>query len=483
MDRSDAESHCDARTPQHMNSFRRFLYDTSPLWVQDAMCTAAGHLRNLQRYDRGFDERLAFYRESSRWTPGQIRDHHLERLRALFRHATASVPHYRSADYLSRGGSFPDSLPDWRTLPSLSKDDVRTAGPRLISEVANPRHLVISHSGGSTGMPLRCYHDRGSLREVYAHFWALQRNGFTREDRYATFQGLEIIPKTQTRPPWWRTNRAMRQRLYSIFHLSGGTIRSYIEDLDHYQPVYLAGYANSLYLLAKLAEEAGLRPEHSPAAVFSTSEQLYPSCRATIERVFRTRVWDAYSQDETCGSITEYECGNYHYDHAYGYMEFEDVEVLEHGRRLAEIVCTGYLNRAWPLLRYRPGDVVEYSPVESCPGCGRAGPIIHAIRGRTGDVILLPDGRHFPHISLIVKDLDRVRQTQVVQRALDHVIIRVVPAEGFQVPRDTESVRDTFARALGCGLRVEVELVGAIPRTVAGKFRSIVSEMATQTGP
>jgi phenylacetate-CoA ligase len=456
----------------------RHLYGCSPLWLQNAFCTAAGYLRNSQRYDGKFHERLEFFRKASGWSRSDAEGYQLEQLRNLVRYCREKVPYYREHFRdLKLAPSDIRTFEDWRGLPYLSKDEARHAGVNLISSEFSHGDLVASHSGGSTGMPLRCYHDREALRQVYAFFWACQRPGFNRTHRYATFQGLDIIPRLQKHRPYWRMNHAMKQRLYSIFHLSEKSIGEYINDLDSYRPAYLAGYANTLYLLAHLAEEQGIRPAHAPEAVFSTSEQLFQTYRQTIERVFRTRVWDAYSQDETCGSITEYECGYYHYDRAYGYMEFLDVEELPGNRRLAEIVCTGFLNKAWPLLRYRPGDLVEYEPAEKCPKCGRAGPVIHAIRGRTGDVLLLPSGRRFPHISLIVKSLRGVRQIQCVQHAVDRVTIRFVPSEDFRGAADVDHMTRTFSQAVNEPVSWQTEAVSEIPRTPGGKFMSVLNQI------
>jgi phenylacetate-CoA ligase len=461
-------------------SITRWLYEHSPVWWQNVMCTVAGWQKLRQRYDRRFDERCAFFRQAGRWSPAEVAAYHQEQLRALAAHACQRVPYYRRA--FAEHGLRPEGLrtsADWSRLPLLSKDDVRRAGTTLIAEPWTARQLVTSHSGGSTGMPLTCYHDREALADVYASFWVYHRPSVRRGDRYATFQGMPLIPPGQRGGPYWRMNRANGQRLYSIFHLSEATIELYLADLDAFAPVYMQGYANALYLVAQLARETGFSPRHAPAAVFSTSEQLQPHQRQTISEIFRTRVWDAYSQDETCASISEYECGYYHCDHAYGYVEFLDVET-QGSRRLAEIVCTGFLNRTWPLLRYRVGDLVEYEPADVCPRCGRAGPIIHAIRGRTGDVLLTPSGRHFPHISLIVKNLRGVRELQLVQRARDRVVIRYVPSEDHDRSRDEEAMVAAFAQAVGEPIHWSIERANEIPRTRAGKFLSIVNEMKAE---
>jgi phenylacetate-CoA ligase len=459
-----------------MMSLARWLYEASPVWGQNVLCTLAGHLRHWQRYDRSFSARCRFFEKTSHWGLAEAEVYQLEQLRNLFAYCIDKVPFYRdrhSRNPIDAGGL--RELGDWSLLPALSKDNVRLAGVALVSAEFDVKKLVVSHSGGSTGMPLRCYHEPQALKQIYAHHWACQRPEVSRTDNYASFQGLEIIPRRQKGGPYWRMNYAMRQRLYSIFHLSESTIKAYVADLDRYQPVYFTGYANALFLLAKLAEEQGIAPRHAPRAVFSTSETLFPDCRQTIERVFRTRVWDAYSQDETCGSITEYECGYYHYDRTYGYMEFLDVEELPNGRHLAEIVCTGFLNRAWPLLRYRPGDLVEYERADRCAGCGRAGPIIHAIRGRTGDVLIAPSRRRFPHISLIVKNLRGVRQVQLVQHSINRVTIRFVAGVDFRGAADEEHMLSSFAQALDEPILWQTERVPEIPRTAGGKFMSIVS--------
>jgi phenylacetate-CoA ligase len=396
-------------------------------------------------------------------------------LSRLLHEAVSVVPYYRERNRsVSNERTAEETLLTW---PILTKDNVRKAGSGLLA-LNHPKggRLIRSTSGGSTGMPLPCFHDKESLREIYACHWALQRPGVKREDRYATFQGLEIVSPTQRHPPYWRMNWAMNQRIYSIFHLSKKTITDYLSDLDAYQPAYLAGYANSLYILGCLIEESGLSIRHSPRAIFSTSETLSDSQRALMKRVFKCRIWDAYSQDESCGSITEYECGYYHYDRSYGWMEFVDVEDLGGGRRLAEIICTGFLNRIWPLIRYSPGDLVEYEDAETCPGCGRPGPLIHGIRGRTGDYLMLPSGRCFPHISLIVSRLGGVRQVQLAQTGSSEVEIRYVPNQDFNESIHLPLMVKAFQDAVGESMRWQTREVVELARTSGGKFRSIVRE-------
>lgn len=443
------------------------------------MCTVAGFVRVRQRYDKCFEKRKDFFCDAEKWSLAQAEAYQLDKLQKLANYSYEQIPFYKK--HFDQAGFKPEhirSLEDWKKIPAITKDDVRLAGKDMISSDYNMKKLIVSQSGGSTGMPMLCYHDRESLADVYAAAWVNHRQQVSRSDRFATFQGMKLIPDSQKAGPYWRTNLAMKQRLYSIYHLSPDTIAEYIENIDKFKPIYFAGYANSLYLLAKLAEEAGITPKWSPRCVFSTSEQLLGSYRETIERVFRTKVWDGYSQDETCGSISQHKCGYYHYDRAYGYMEFEDVQI-DGNNHVAEIICTSLLNDSWPLLRYRIGDLVEYENLDICPDCGHAGPVIHRIRGRTGDVIVLPSGKHFPHISLIVKDLHGVRQVQLVQQSRDEIIIRYVPSEDFREAKDEELILKNFKKAFNEPINCKLEKLAEIPRTQGGKFLSIINNTSS----
>lgn len=441
------------------------------------MCTVAGRKRVKQRYDKDFNKRRAFFRDIGMWPYQKIRAYQLDKLKEMAKHAYENVSYYKSS--FDRAGFKPEEVnefEDWKRIPIITKDDIRAAGKSLIASNYSRKKIISTCTAGTSGIPLTSYHTHESLADVYACFWEYHRPGVEPEDRYATFHGLNLVPARQKAGPYWRINKAMNQRLYSIFHMSEKTIGDYIADLDAYKPAYLAGYSFSLYLLAKLTEESSIVPKWSPKAVFTTSEQLLDVYRDTIERVFRTKVWDAYSQDEICGSISEYECGYYHYDHAYGYMEFDDIETRG-DRRIGDIICTGFLNKSWPLLRYKIGDLVEYEPVDTCPGCGRAGPIIHKIHGRLADALVLPSGKYYPYICKILRKMENIREVQLVQKQVDKVIIKYVPTEQFCTAKGERTILEAFENAIDEPIDWSLEKVDEIQKSRSGKNKLVINEI------
>jgi phenylacetate-CoA ligase len=153
---------------------------------------------------------------------------------------------------------------------------------------------------------------------------------------------------------------------------------------------------------------------------------------------------------------------------------------LEGNAVLAEMICTGFIPRAAPLIRYRVGDCVLINEKERCK-CGAPGPVIKEIRGRTSDYILTPDGRKYPHISLIVDLLRNVRHTQVVQEERDTIVVRIVPSPEFN-EEDELHVIDCFKNRIGGDINVVVRKVNELERHQNGKILSIINRLNANRG-
>jgi phenylacetate-CoA ligase len=139
------------------------------------------------------------------------------------------------------------------------------------------------------------------------------------------------------------------------------------------------------------------------------------------------------------------------------------------------VVVTDLVNRAMPLIRYEVGDLAT---VRSGPcACGRSLPRLGAVHGRITDILRTPDGRKISGISVLdtfMIHIPGIKQAQIVQDEIDHLLLRVLPDAAFGPPtraRLAETVREVF----GSAMRHDVEIVDAIPRTPRGKFQFTVS--------
>jgi phenylacetate-CoA ligase len=170
--------------------------------------------------------------------------------------------------------------------------------------------------------------------------------------------------------------------------------------------------------------------------------------------------------------------GSYHVNAEHVILELLDEEgrPVKQGE-LGRVVATTLENHLAPLIRY---DLNDYAlAVEGNCSCGRTLPIIGKVVGRSMNLFRLKDGkillpwRFYDYLH----EIDKVRQMQLVQRALDHFIIRFVRDEPL-APEVEASIQKRVADSIGEGVTVSLERVSEIPRTKRGKYMAALCEIA-----
>ena len=66
---------------------------------------------------------------------------------------------------------------------------------------------------------------------------------------------------------------------------------------------------------------------------------------------------------------------------------------------------------------------------------------------------------------------------QIVQEAVDRLLIRLVPDDGFG-DASYRQIEDLVEETFGDSVQYEVELVDAIPQEASGKYRFCISKVA-----
>ncbi len=367
------------------------VYASLPTPLQHLATAAYGlRLRRL-RYGGVYQTARAELAASERWGADRIAELQDRRLRETVQHAFRTT---RFWPELGRNlGVDPSGIRgvgDLRRLPLLEKatlaersDDLRAAGV--------PRTETY-YTSGTTGTALAVPIDAASRQRNYAFFARALAWAGVEHARSATFAGRPIVASTTAQPGCvWRWNPALRNRLFSSYHISAANAPAYARALVAFAPDFIDSYPSAISMLAALLRELGL-PAPRPRAVITSSETLLDEQRALVSEVFGARCFDQYGCTEQAVYVTQCESGAYHVHPEYGIVEILDAN----GRpappgALGEIVCTSFTNAAFPLLRYRIGDVAAFGG-ESC-GCGRAFPVIEQLGGRLDDLILTPDGR------------------------------------------------------------------------------------------
>lgn len=455
-----------------MNSI---AYRCSPIWVQELFISARSSMRGILREGRAFEGMAAQVDASQWWSERELRHFQARKVRAIVEAAVRDVPYYRDryrAFALDLEGA--DYLQSFERLPSTSKADVREGGRSFISE-RKRGPLFSGSTSGTTGAPLSLFQDLGAVNREHAFIrrqlaWA----GLRRGDRRAWMRGDMIVPAAQKEPPYWRFNRSENMLMLSSYHLSEGAAAAYLDALARFDPAVIQAYPSSIGFLATWMLGTGLRYRgRSLRGIVTSSETLPDVRRQEIEGAFGCRVFDWYGQFERVAAIGTCERGRRHLLSDYSY-----VEMLPVSDGLFEIVGTGFNNASMPLIRYRCGDLVRPAPAEErCP-CGRSFPLIEEVVGRADDSIALPDGRSIGRLDHLFKGVEGILEAQIRQRRIDAIAILVVPSATFS--EDTrKTLHKNVRHRLGDEIALEIRLVDSIPRTANGKFRGVVSDIAS----
>jgi phenylacetate-CoA ligase len=249
--------------------------------------------------------------------------------------------------------------------------------------------------------------------------------------------------------------------------------------LERVQPHCLLSYPSNLVALARLVRSSG-RKIPRLSAIQSISETLPPETKREVENAFGVPVWNAYSCREA-GYLAS-PCPERHGLHVHS--ENVLLEVLDPSNRpcrvgeTGRVVLTTLHNFLAPFVRYEIQDEATVGP-ERCP-CGRGLPLLTHVGGKARPLFLLPDGRwkNSAGIVLEVRQIEGIHQQQIIQRATDHVILRIVPNATWNethAVRARRAVHEFFQQPI----RVDIETLDRLPVTGAGKLRDVICEIPT----
>lgn len=444
-----------------MRGERAFVRLPYPLKVLAA--SAEGARLRRWRYGPDLEASVAEARAREAWTAEKWASWQEQQVAQVLRQA-ATLPLYAG------GAGARGDLTSW---PVLTKQRLRRA-PVRSNVVRGCGPLYEEHTSGSTGTPLRLHFTRRVLHAYYAIYEQRVRrwNGVDVRSPWAILGGRVVADVGRHRPPYWVWNRTFRQLYLSVYHLSAATVGAYGQAMERHRVEYVVGYPSAMAELARSALDAGVALPPVRACV-ANAEPVSDAQRAIVEEAFGAPLRATYGMSELTLAASECAAGAMHLWPEVGHLEVLD----EHDLPVApgvvgRAVATSLLNADTPLVRYEVGDLVALLPSgDPCP-CGSGLPRLAAIEGRLDDVITCPDGRRVGRLDPVFKADLPIVEAQIEQVGRAHVVVRVVPAAGYD-DRSAASIVERLRDRIG-PMEVEVRPVDAVPRGPGGKFRAVI---------
>jgi phenylacetate-CoA ligase len=368
---------------------------------------------------------------------------------------------------------------DLSRLPTIEHDDLLSHPEDFLPRGARVSDFVELKTSGSSGAPRTIYHDV----EGMIAGWAVKlRERAVRERHIGRLRKYRSASLSMEGDSAQRVREHFRVSAPAVWKLIPDTKRfSTFEDpervvagLAEWRPEHLSGYGSAIGRLFRYVAESGAEMP-LPNVVSFSSDALSATERRLIERDFGIPVHGVYGATEAFS--IGFECGEgegYHVNEDASFVRIVD----SRGRDAApgepgSILVSNLVNRGTVLLNYRLGDVAATIP-EPC-ACGRPLPRVRLLEVRDNAWIERP-GDSPVHPFRLSGPLNRLEigRWQIVQPAIDRLIVRVLPTPGQDRSALTRAIQELVREVVRPDLAAEVEFPDALDATGSGKVLSFV---------
>lgn len=388
----------------------------------------------------------------------------------------AHVPWYRR---LAAEQGWPGEFESWEqvieTLPAQNRSFVQSHTPQLTSDERPAEFRRMT--GGSTAQPVQLPAWNSELEPAECDVWhARSWYGVTPGSRLFLLWGHSHLLGQGWKGRWNGWKREWKDKVagycrFSAYDLSDDALRRAGDALLAFRPEYVIGYSVALDRFARVNEDRaaafhrlGLRAVIAAAEAFPFADS-----EARLSQLLGCRVGMEY------GSVETNLVGHTHPEGGYRvFWQSYFVEAPPDG----PVRVTSLKPRAFPLVRYELGDVLELGEERNAHGIER----FTRVRGRCHDAVALPDGRtvHSEVFTHVLRDLPGIEGYQVAGGGAA-IELRLRAARGLA---EYEPVlRERLGRVDPALARIRIRQVGELERTLAGKTPMILRAPEAEVAP
>lgn len=457
-------------------------YMDAPQWIKVPLGRAYSLLPDRLRHGKDFARYRAEAGLADRGELARLAD---ARLRETLLWAIQTVPAYAAL-----AAQLASDMPVGELLalfPLMTKLDYKRNPAAYFSTGCADSQRLPMQTSGSVAEPFKFVLQKGVTRAKEAAYIEAfsQRIGLTRADVVLSLRGRNIRGAVADGGQLHSYEPIKRMLWISPNHLDAAYMPAHVDAAIAHGVSFIQGYSSAVYEFARWLEFNPVpRFTQAVRGVQLFSESADAGMVKLIEEVFRCPVLVHYGHSErSVMAASMPDDPRYFVWPLYGHVELVD----EAGRPITqagvqgEVVATGFDNRAMPFIRYRTGDLAQWSDKPAHPALPGY-PVLERIDGRNNDYFVARDGRRIPVASLgglRPPAFLQVEATQYEQHEPGRILVRLQSAR----PLDPAvlNVIDSYFKTKLLGLvDAELQVVPHIERTARGKRRLMIQHL---TGP
>lgn len=360
-----------------------------------------------------------------------------------------------------------------KAFPIIDKEIIRNKGNDLLTVPV--KKLYPQYSSGSTGVQTKVYWNK----QEFDRYWATSLIWWQ-------WAGYDLGDKMlQTGMAEYRSffkrvkDNAFRTNYFKAYNHNNEDLDLAIDWLTKIKKPVLGGYASSLFVLAKRAEQ--LNSSIHLKACISWGDKLFEHYKEVINRVFNVNVFETYGSAEGLLIAAQHDLPYMYLMSNNVYLEVVDDYGNEvQDGEIGHAIVTNLNNFSMPLIRYRIGDLVVKLPPNEYPSTRKYNlPLLKKVIGRDTDIVRVKTGERLSVHSFtrIFEYYEGIKQFQIEQKSIDGIVIKYIKGENFE-----ESLLDEIKGRIKDKVKdphftITFECVSCVTPSKSGKPQIVVSKL------
>jgi phenylacetate-CoA ligase len=391
------------------------------------------------------------------------------KLNSILRYAINNVPFYSDYKYLVNEKDIHMHL---NKFPIIDKNILLDQQIKLLS--VEKKNLIKCVSSGSTGQQSVIYMskvDQSYVRATQILWW-----------EWAGYKIGDPILQTGITP-----NRGLVKSIKDIFlntyylqaftHSKDDVIKALKWAKTKNKPV-LAGYASSLYIIAKYAIEEDISVDFKVAITWG--DKLFDHYKKIIKQAFNVDIYETYGSAEGLMIGGQKDQEKMYQMLLNSYVEIvDDNDLPVKDGKMGHVIVTNLNAFAMPLIRYRIGDLAIKQPQLNQPLDKNIQlPLWEKIVGRDTDLVKTKSGKFLVVHSFtgIFEHIPEIKQFCVIQNNIEGIIINIIRGEGFN-KKILNEIQQEILKHINEPFKIEFKEVDFSAPTKSGKPQLIISNL------
>lgn len=341
-------------------------------------------------------------------------------------------------------------ISEFKKIPIVTKKEILDRYDEFISN--EKMDYYSSNTGGSTGKILKILLDKDSIYKEKAYiYYHWSKLGYDyKKSKLITFKLLNYKVK--------KYNPLYNEMILSSFSINNNKIDEYKKIIEKFKPDFIHGYQSAIYSFCKVLKANKIKLSVNIKGVFLISETMEEAKRIFIEEYFNCKSLAFYGHTERSVFAEEGIDRLYRFNESYGFTE------IETDNESNRIICTGFLNKKMPIIRYATDDMAQIE---------KDGFQIYGHRQK--EVLI---GKHEEEMSFATLEFNdeifaRIRSYQYVQREKGKFTFNIIPEDSIS-DEDIKLIKKILDNTLGNAFDYTIEVVNEVTLSSRGKFSPII---------